>query len=277
MKKILVPTDFSTCAKAAEEVGISLAKRAKAEIHFLHLLTTPTDWLKLSLEKENLYPETKAKIGTAKYELNALRKRAEKKGVVAKEFLVFDKGKEEIYTHVEKHQHDFIVIGSNGASGIKEIMGSNAQGVVRNSLVPVLVVKKNILDKPINDIVFASTFQEDVHQAFDKVIAFADLIDAQIHLLNVNLPFHFQESDEAEANMQTFRDKCPRDNCTINIYNALNEERGIQKFAEKIKTDVIAMTTHGRSGFMRMLSPSITESLVNHTNKAVLSINSMGK
>ena len=273
MKNILVPTDFSDCAKVAEEIGFEIAKKANAEIHFLHLLATPTDWVKLSLEKEELYPETKAKIGTAKNELNELKKRAEKAGIISKEFLVFDKGKVEILDHIEHHQHDFIIMGSHGAHGAKEILGSNTQKVIRNAKVPVLVLKDEPAKFEVSNIVFASTFQEDVHLSFEKVIAFAELIDAQIHLLNVNMPFNFQESDEAEANMQAFRDKCPRDNCTINIYNALNEERGIQKFADKIKADVIAMTTHGRSGFMKMLSPSITESLVNHSSFPILSVN----
>jgi len=205
--------------------------------------------------------------------LNELRKRAAAAGIESKEFLIFDKGKEEIEKHIEHHEHDFIVMGSHGAHGVKEILGSNTQRVIRNAKVPVLVLKGEPVKFEVNNIVFASTFQEDVHESFHKVIAFADLMNAQIHLLNVNLPFHFKESDEAEANMQAFRDKCPRDNCTINIYNALNEERGIQKFTEKIKADVIAMTTHGRSGFMKMLSPSITESLVNHSSFPILSVN----
>ena len=70
-----------------------------------------------------------------------------------------------------------------------------------------------------------------------------------------------------------FNDKCPRGTCSINIYNALNEERGIMKFSTEIKADMIAMTTHGRTGFMKMISPSITESLVNHSNLPVLSVN----
>lgn len=38
---------------------IQVAKAANAEIHFLHLLMTPIDWVKLPLEKEQFFPETK--------------------------------------------------------------------------------------------------------------------------------------------------------------------------------------------------------------------------
>jgi len=273
MKNILVPTDFSDCAKTAEDIGLEIAKKANAEIHFLHLLMTPVDWVKLSLEREKLYPETKKQIGHAKSELAKLKRRAEKMGLKAQGFLVFDKGREEIDHHIRHHKHDFIVMGSHGTGGIKAVAGSNTQRVVRNSPVPVLVVKEKLKKFEVKNMVFASTFQEDVHKPFHKIIEFADLMKAQIHLLNVNMPFHFKETDEAEENMQAFLKKCPRGTCTINIYNALNEERGIQKFAEKINADVIAMTTHGKTGFMKMISPSITESLVNHSDIPVLSVN----
>jgi len=273
MKNILVPTDFSDCSRTAEDIALEIAKKANAEIHFLHIQSTPVNWVKLPLEKEHLYPETKTEIRHAQGELNKLVKRSEKLGLKAKQFLVFDSDRKEIDQHIINHKHDFIVMGSHGANGFKELIGSNTQKVVRNSPVPVLVVKKKPKKFEVKNIVFASTFLEDVHKPFHKIIEFADLMKAQIHLLNVNMPFHFKETDEAEANMQTFLKKCPRGTCSINIYNALNEESGILKFSEKIKTDVIALTTHGKTGFMKMISTSITESLVNHSDIPVLSVN----
>ncbi|MEX2482957.1 MAG: universal stress protein [Brumimicrobium sp.] len=273
MKNILVPTDFSDCAKEAEQIGLEFAKKGNAEIHFIHLLHTPVDWVKLPLEKEDFYPEVKKRIGFAKSKLSQLKRDAERLGVKAQTFLVYDKGQEEIDFHIEHHKHDFIVMGSFGAKGIKEVIGSNTQRVVRYSPVPVLTVKKKNQKFEVNNIVFASTFEEDVQKPFQKVLDFAEFTDAKIHLLNVNVPYNFKETDEIETMMQSFLSKCPKGTCTINIYNALNEERGIQKFAESINADVIALTTHGRTGVMKMISPSITESMVNHSEVPVLSLN----
>ena len=274
MKNILVPTDFSDCAKVAEEVGLQIAKKANAEIHFLHIQSTPVNWVKLSLERESLYPETQAEIGHAKAELGELVRRAEKLGLKAHQFLVFDRGREEIDQHIKHHQHDFIVMGSHGSSGLKEIIGTNTQRVVRNSFVPVLVVKEKPRNFDFKQVVFASTFEEDVHKPFLKVVEFADLMEANTNLLYVNMPFHFKETDEIESSMLQFMDKCPREGkCSMSVFNALNEERGILKFSEKIKADAIALTTHGKTGFMKMISPSITESLVNHSDIPVLSVN----
>jgi len=120
-------------------------------------------------------------------------------GLNAQVYLVFD-----IDQHIKHHKHDFIVMGSHGTNGFKEMIGSNTQKAVRNSPVPVLVVKKKSKKFEIKNIVLASTFQEDVHKPFHKIIEFADLMKAQIHLLNVNMPFHFKETDEAGSDMQAF-------------------------------------------------------------------------
>lgn len=273
MKKILVPTDFSACANVAEDTALELAVKANAEIHFLHIQETPVDWKRLPLEREKLFPETKQSIGEASAKLSVLKQKAEHLGLKAETFLTFNESREGIDMHIKHHDHDFVVMGSHGSSGLKSIIGSNTQKVVRYSPVPVLVVKEVRQPFEVNNVVFASTFEEDVHQPFHKIIEFADLMDAQIHLLNVNMPFHFKETDEAETNMKNFLEKCPRGTCSINIYNALNEERGIQKFSESIDADLIALTTHGKTGFMKMLSPSIAESLVNHSSTPVLIVN----
>lgn len=271
MKNILVPTDFSDCANNAVETGITLAKKMKAEILFIHVQRTPVEWKKLRKEQEKNFPETIHEIGHARGELTKLELKAKQAKLKASTALVFNNN--DISKVIKDYKHDLIVIGSYGTSGFKELIGSNTQRVVRYSSTPVLVIKDFLKNNTFKNIVFASNFEEGAHQPFRKVIEFANLVKAQIHLLYVNMPFYFKETDEIESVMLSFLKKCPRGTCSINIYNALNEERGIEKFAEKMKADVIAMTTHGKTGFMKIIAPSITESLVNHCDIPILSVN----
>ena len=76
MKKILVPTDFSACALAAENYAFQLAKKADAELVFIHIINTPVDWSKLSKDQEDFFPDTKKTIVEAKSKLNELVKKA---------------------------------------------------------------------------------------------------------------------------------------------------------------------------------------------------------
>lgn len=92
MKNIVVPTDFSENCNKAAELGIKMAKLYNSEIHFLHLITTPVDWVNLDKQKEKLYPDTLKQIGRAKADLRELEKRAEREGLECRTFLEFDGG-----------------------------------------------------------------------------------------------------------------------------------------------------------------------------------------
>lgn len=274
MKTILIPTDFSKCANNAAILGIELAKKTNAEVHFLHILRTPVDWKNLRKEQEQNFPETLHEIAHVKAELTSLEKKAKEEGINVKTFLVFDKDNDEIIDHLEQPKHDFIVMGSHGTKGIREIIGSNAQNVVRKAPCPVLITKEKTGKTEFKNIVFASDFREEIGNSFKKIVEFANLFKAKIHLLYVNKPFSaFEESDVSLERMKAFMKHYPSQEFGLNIFNALNEDRGIQGFSSEVNADLIAMVTHGKSGFLKTISPSITESLVNHSSIPVLSIN----
>jgi len=57
MKKILIPTDFSSCADNAINVALEIARKVRAEVQFVHCLPVPTDWVSLGADQDKLYPE----------------------------------------------------------------------------------------------------------------------------------------------------------------------------------------------------------------------------
>ncbi len=56
----------------------------------------------------------------------------------------------------------------------------------------------------------------------------------------------------------------------FSIYNDLDIEKGILNFAERVDADLIAMGTHGRKGFARLLNGSISEDLMNHSPRSII-------
>lgn len=275
MKNILVPTDFSECAESAIEVALDIAKKTNAEIHFMHLLMTPVNWVELPKEEEDNFQETKKQIGLAKSKLRQLKEKAIKLGLKSKDFLVFDKGREEIDAHTQHHKHDFIVMGSNGAKGFKGMLGSNAQRVIQTSTVPVLIIKKKVKTFDIKNILFASTFEEEAIEAFKRILKFSGSMNADVQLLNVITPHNFKETDDALNDMQSFLNLSAGkgNKGRTYIYNAKTEEKGILKFSQENKIDVIVLATHGKSGFKKIFSPSITEKVINQSEIPVLSLN----
>ncbi|MEH6406602.1 MAG: universal stress protein, partial [Leeuwenhoekiella sp.] len=56
----------------------------------------------------------------------------------------------------------------------------------------------------------------------------------------------------------------------MTIYNDNSVERGILNFAASIEADLIGIGTHGRKGLSHFLNGSLSEDLVNHAHRPVV-------
>ena len=138
-------------------------------------------------------------------------------------------------------------MGSHGASGFRDaILDTNAQRLVQQALTPVMIVKNRVEISQIRNILFSSTFREDVHHPFHHVIELADLLNIHINLLYINDRKHFEFSKKSESRMKSFLEKCPRGTCGINVYNDRSSQDGILNFANENNMDMIAIVTHGK-------------------------------
>ena len=243
-------------------------------IHFFHLINTPVNWVELDKEKEKRYPETVKQIGIAKASLRELEKKAERQGLECRTFLEFDGGQANILKHSGHFHHDFIVTGSSGTrGGIRELMGSNVEKIVRKADVPVVVVKDEEVSFPFKDIVFVSDFLQDVSDVFKQVISIAEKCGAHIHLLRVNTQTDFNSIEQGLDPIKEFLKKFPDlDNFSMNVYNEQDVETGINNFLRYKNADLIAMCTHGRTGFLTLFSKSIAEGVTNHSELPVMTI-----
>jgi nucleotide-binding universal stress UspA family protein len=277
MKNILVPIDHSDCSAAAAEVAIRLAHKAQAKIYFLHLYIdydgyqhVPLSIGKLQVDRHHQNPS----VGMIKDELAKLVAKADAISIKASPLLSYHDGHERIEDYIKPYNIDFVVMGSHGVRGIKEtILGSNTQRFIRRSPVPVLVVKEQPDDFNIHKIVFVSSFEEDSIKSFEPVNSLAKFWNAEIYLLYVNTPYHFKETHESMFEMKRFMHQFPHATYTPFIYNALDEERGLEEFTTQKHVDVIALGTHGNKGIFRLLSHGVAEAIINHQRKPVLITN----
>ncbi|NRA92251.1 MAG: universal stress protein, partial [Psychroserpens sp.] len=166
---------------------------------------------------------------------------------------------------------DIIIMGSHGASGFKEMfVGSNAEKVVRTSDVPVLVIKNEHNEFSIDDFVFASDFKNDNKETYRQATEFAMAFGAKIHLLMVNTAGNFTTTRKAQERIDDFIKDYSFKNYTINIYNDESVEKGILNFSSDIDADIIGISTHGRQGIAHFFNGSISEDLVNHAKRPVI-------
>lgn len=275
MKTILVPFDFSDQAENAFEFAQGLAKKTNAHLKLLHVLETPT--------MTNL-----GTMGTVEpaygidqiYMIELIEKRKKQLAVIEAalanadfEFstkLIFGNPYAGISKEVTEFDANLIVMGSKGSSGFEELLiGSNTEKVVRNATCPVITIKdKRDIDE-IKTIVFASDFSKESATVINKLKIFSQALHAQLFLVKINTPSMFENSRDSYRSMQEFIKAHKLENTKIEIYNSSSEEEGIIEYAEDSNADMIAMATHGRTGFLHLLSGSIAEDVVNHAKRPV--------
>jgi nucleotide-binding universal stress UspA family protein len=272
IKKILVPTDFSEQAENALRVAADLAKKHNASINLLHMVDLPMTLVDAVTGNQSELPEAIFFMKLAHQRFESMMSAPFLDGVTIEESAEFDGAFEGIMDYVNKYQSDIIVMGSHGDSGLHEFfVGSNAEKVVRNSKIPVLIIKNRHEQFEIKNFIYALDFQAENHNAFKQAIAFAKTNNAQLHSLYVNTPGDFRSTHEVEEQMKKFMDiEGNVENCTLNIYNDNTIESGILHFAEMIDSGLVGIATHGRKGLAHFLNGSLSEGLVNHAKRPVI-------
>ena len=167
MKNILVTTDFSEKSIASLHVAIELAKKHKAKIYLLHAIELP---VRLMTESQVSVPEAMYFLNLTKQRFNDLRQ------TLNTDVEIFDLVEtsplpDAVEDVVKKHHIDLVFMGSNGASGAKELfIGSNAEKVIRSASVPVLVIKNPHEKLKIKHIMFGCDFSKRFLKPFEKAL-----------------------------------------------------------------------------------------------------------
>lgn len=273
MKKIIVPIDFSAYSEYALEVAAIIAKKHNAQILALHMLEMSDSILNNSDNEQR--EKAMFFLRLAEQKFTTFLDKSFLNGVdvlpIVKHFKVFS----EVSQVAEEHNVDLIVMGSKGSSGLAEMfVGSNTEKVVRHSAIPVLIIKGKPLTDSFNSVVFASDFSEDNVKPYINASRMFETLGAEMRLLYVNVSGEgFKSTDQMESTMTEFLQKADGNLNRMNIVNYISDtsvEKGIINFARKSKSDLIAISTHGRTGLAHFFEGSISEDIANHSTLPVM-------
>lgn len=273
MKKIIVPIDFSNHSEYALETAAVFAKKYNAEILALHMLELSNAVISSAENEQQAETVFYLKLAEQKFQefLNKDYLKDLKVTPLVKHFKVFS----EISELAKEHDVDLIIMGSHGASGLKEaLVGSNTEKVVRHSDIPVLVIKHNPILTDFENVVFACDFSEEAVEPFLKASKMAEGLDAKMHLVYVNLPDNrFKSSTEIEKRVAGFL-KAADGNIdkmkNVAYVNDYSIEKGILNYSNIIGADLVAVATHGRTGLSHFFEGSISEDIANHSTLPVM-------
>lgn len=274
MKKILVPIDFSKKSEFASKMAARIAKKSNSTVYLLHMIELPTGIVDMGSGSNFSIPESMLYLRKIKERITEFKEIFFHKNTEVQHSIRFQNPHEGIIKYSEKISADIIVMGSKGHSKFEEILiGSNTEKVVRTSKIPVIVVKRDNEKFRMRNLVFASSFKnEDKKEVFRKFLDFANHFKSEIRLLKVNTPSRFESTYEATEKIKNFIAEFNLPKYSINIYNDASVRKGILNFSRDIDADLIALSTHGRSGLSHLFSASVTKTLSKKALKPILTI-----
>lgn len=269
MNTILFPTDFSDSARNAFTYALHLADKINASITTLHVeryadldaLHLPStakrlqeliqnDDLETYRAEAKLMHEEAAKEFLQKVELTHLLKSGEIVDTILKT--------------AKEENADMIVMGTKGASGLKEIfMGSVASNVIEDSPIPVLAVPDEASFSSIDKIAYATNLEYLEESILQQAVDFATLFGAEVRIIHINV----SHTNYADEKMDKWRERFKhRRNVSFEVVPGTDILKGITKYVEDNDIDILAMLTHRRTFYQKIFTVNYTEKVCLHTD-----------
>ncbi|MCU0397811.1 MAG: universal stress protein [Cyclobacteriaceae bacterium] len=271
MKRILIPTDFSPCAKNAVQIGATVAKATGAEILLLHILYSPLGLEKLP-PKMAEYPEIQEAITKAKKSLEKEVNSKALEGVEVETQIDIGTPAQNILATAKSWKADLIIIGTHGMQESDHpFVGSNAQKVIRGADCPVLSVQKDHKIKSLDKFIFASTFDERSVKPFEKILDLAKSLDASVELLHISTPINFKSTRTINSTIDSFTKNFPKSKLSRALYTDFEVHTGIANYLEDNPEGIVALATRTRE-HQPSYTLGVTESVAYHSPVPVLSL-----
>lgn len=272
IRTILFPTDFSANAMHALNYAIQLAKKCNASFILFHSYQLPVIQTDVPIEIMETQIEEKEKEALAKLEelkafILSVSPNTSSITVLKRGFTV-----ENIISISEDEHIDLIVMGTKGASGLKEvILGSNTADVIAKAECPVFAVPENAKISDINKIVYAVDPDHLNCNATVSIIKFAMNFEAEIDLLSIS------ENDDQELikeQLESYVDQIFYDKSKIAVIQDKSIINGINSYNSKHQPDLLIMETHKKNMFEKLFKGSLTEKMSFHTDLPLMAFHS---
>lgn len=276
MKHILVPIDFSDESLNALETARSFAENAGSSITLLNVIEDP-NILSTRITGEMGYdPMTNVYIRQLKdktYEkLNEIVSDHKFDNIEISFKIDIDNAYSAIVNNIVSEKASLIIMGSKGASGLREILvGSVADKVTRNASCPVIVVKGESQFSYLNDIVFATDLDPDQDEVVECLKEYQTFFNAHLHVFNA-VTSNKTYFPEVQSKMQALMDRHNMNDYSLVVERSDDVADAILDFAKQKDAGLIAFSSHDRHGLLRLVESKVSKNLTNHAHRPVWTV-----
>lgn len=275
---ILVPIDFSEVAQNALGHALKVADVYKNEIALLHIMDEGNFIGNLFGGNNNIELVKEA----IDMKLDKIIAESNKAYPNVKINKLIESGKiyKVISNIANEGNYDSIIMGTNGASGLQQITGSNASRVINYANVPVVVVKEKSIGNGYEKIVLPIDLTRESRQKVRWAVHVAKKFNSTIHVIYENAT-NEEFRNRIHAVVNQTQDILSSNGAKF-VLRGLEEDKYPDSFAEdtlayanEIDADLIMIMSQQEKGFNEFLLGSYAQQIVNNGGRIpIMCINS---
>ncbi len=248
MNKILVPVDFSTTSLNALYYAIHLFQPEPYEITVLHVFSSNPTMMALKNIDQMILEDSQRSLDKL---MATVRKKYPDANLTSK--ILKDHAVSAVASLGDSGDFDFIVMGTKGASGLKEVfLGSVAGGVICKTIAPVIVVPDGHSFQPLEEIVIAlSESPEYGSKVEDPLRKIAEMHHSRIKALHIE----DEKPHEMEKALADITDLRPTVDYT---FGSGNTHKDINDYMIENESEMLCMIRGKKGFFNRLFKESTT-------------------
>ncbi|EKB50467.1 universal stress protein [Cecembia lonarensis] len=265
--KILVPTDFSDNAANALEFAKKIAHKENASITLFYAFYAVYDFAAQATEILGQI-EQDAKT--------ALKKAVEEGKAEGLEFnykIVQGTVASAVTSFAYREDYDLVVMGTQGASGIKKaLIGSNTGHVIKESKTSVIAVPEKAKLELVTKISVGLELEKEEEKFFNSLFKLTVDLGLPYEFFHIQKEGNFEKEIEFKGLEAHLKEKYPGLSLDFKIYNHKDTEKGLKDYLNTNKDSFLVMFYKGKSFFEYLFNKSESLKMAYHTHVPLLII-----
>ncbi|GAA5036856.1 universal stress protein UspA [Marivirga lumbricoides] len=272
IKRILIPTDFSECSINALKYAVQLAEKINIdEILILHAYAVPLSYSDLNISYD-LSDTAEAIEKDIDKEFSLLEQKIpELKNIKYHKVKIDHYLNDAILSVCLKTNIDLIIMGTQGASGIDEVvLGTNAHRIIKSQICPVLVVPEDAKFTGMRNIALSSDYKGLMSELLYPLKALRYAFGATVHVIHISKKDHLEgEKAEAAKSLELHLKDLPHQ---FHFMKDEDIEFALENFAQKKNIDLLVIYPRKKGLFERIFGKSESKSIIFHSKIPLLAL-----
>ncbi|MEZ4829741.1 MAG: universal stress protein [Bacteroidia bacterium] len=263
MQTILLPIDFSPPSRHAFQYATRLGARFGARILLLHVYSPETlePFTPPFFQKAMMNQQEDIALSHFRELENDLA--PELAGKVTLEFkITMGPVTEEILAISEEIRPDLIVMGMRGGNyALQKVLGSVSLSVIQRSCFPVLIIPEIAGFSMIENIAYATNFEQDDIKAIGQVLRFSRKMKARVHCVHIRQNGNTDNEFKQHILEKAYQHELVMDAIGFDSVDYPSVVEGLNHFIDTANIDLLVMLTHHRGVFSQIFFSSQTRKM----------------